>query len=100
VIRFKSSDEEYLKIQKMVEDEVGKFLAVGKVLLQFALASVIEAVRRNPDKYNNLLVCNSSSSSTAIISTQQSSSPHYDEEYNAMILEVADKLYNSLLNNW
>jgi hypothetical protein len=65
--------------------------------LQFVLASVIEAIRRNPNKYNNLLICNSSSSSKAIISTQESSSPHYDEEYNAMILEVADKLYNSLL---
>jgi hypothetical protein len=72
-------------------------LTDGKVLLQFALASVIEALRRNPDKYNNLLVCNLSSSS-AIISTKQSSSPpHYDEECNAMILEVADKLYNTLL---
>ena len=56
---------------------------------------------RNPDKYNKLLVCNSSSSSssTSIISTQQSSSQpeHYDGEYNTMILEVADKLYSTLL---
>jgi hypothetical protein len=75
-------------------------LTDGKVLLQFALASVIEALRRNPDKYNNLLVCNLSSSSTAIISISQSSSPpHYDEECNAMILEVADKLYNTLLKH-
>jgi hypothetical protein len=67
--------------------------------LQFSLASIIEAMRRNPGKYNNILVCNSSSSSTAIISAQQSSSQpeHYDEEYNAMILEVAEKLYNTLL---
>ena len=66
---------------------------------EFALASIIEAMRRNPDKYNNLLVRNSSSSSTAIISAQQSlSQPEdYDEEYNAMILEVADKLYSTLL---
>ena len=28
---------------------------------------------------------------------QQSSSPHYDEEYNAMTLDLADKLYNNLL---
>ena len=57
-------------------------------------------MRRNPEKYNNLIVCNSSSSSSAsIISAQQSSSQpgYYDEEYNAIILEVADKLYSTLL---
>jgi hypothetical protein len=64
VSRFKSNEEEYLKIKKTVEEEVSKFLADGKVLLQFALASIIEAIRRNPDKYNDLLVGNVSLSST------------------------------------
>jgi hypothetical protein len=27
----------------------------------------------------------------------QQSSPHYDEQHNAIILEVADKLYSTLL---
>ena len=100
VNRFKSNNEEYLKIRKTVEEEVSKILTDSKVLLQYALASIIEAGRRNPNKYNNLLVCNSSSSSSiAIISAQQSSSQpgHYDEEYNTMILEIADKLYSTLL---
>jgi hypothetical protein len=98
VSRFKSNNEEYLKIEKTVEEKVKSVLADNKQILQFALAAVIEDIRRNPDKYNNLLVYNSSSSLTAIISTQHSSSSlHYDEEYNAMILEVADKLYNTLL---
>ena len=90
--------DEYLKINQRVQEEVRSVLTDGKVLLQFALASIIEAFRRNPDKYNNLLLCNWSSSSRAIISTQKSSSPpHYDEEYNTMILEVDDRLYNTLL---
>ena len=63
VSRFKSNNEEYLKIKKTVEEKVSKFLTDGKVILQFALASVIEAIRRNPDKYNNLLFSNTSSSS-------------------------------------
>jgi hypothetical protein len=66
VSRFKSNEEEYLKIKKTVEEEVSKFLADGKTLLQFALASVIEAIRRNPDKYNDLLIDNASLSSTAM----------------------------------
>ena len=68
ISRFKNDNEEYLKIKKTVEEEVRSVLTDGKVLLQFALASIIEAGRRNPNKYNNLLVCNSSSSSIAIIS--------------------------------
>jgi hypothetical protein len=68
--RFRNDNEEYNKIKKTVE-EVSKLLTVGKVLLQFALASVIEALRINPDKYNNPLVSNTSSSPTTI-HTQQS----------------------------
>ena len=46
--------DEYLKIRKIVQQEASGVLADGKVLLQFASALVIEAIRRNPDKYNNL----------------------------------------------
>jgi hypothetical protein len=70
VTYFKNNNEEYLKIKKIVEEEVSRVLVDGKVLLQFALISVIEAIRRNPDKYNDLLVCNASSSTA--ISAQQS----------------------------
>ncbi|MDP8940907.1 MAG: hypothetical protein M3M84_00015 [Thermoproteota archaeon] len=91
--------DEYLKINQRVQEEVRSVLTDGKVLLQFASALVIEAIRRNPDKYNNLLVYNAFSSSRVIISAQQSSSQpyHHNEDYNAMILEVDDRLYNALL---
>jgi hypothetical protein len=55
ISRFKNNKEKYLKIKKSVEEEVRSVLTDGKILLQFALASVIEAIRRNPDKYDNLL---------------------------------------------
>jgi hypothetical protein len=97
VTRFKSNNEEYLKIQKMVE-EVSKFLADGKVLLQFALASIIEAIRRNPDKYNNLLVCNISSSSTSTPAQDSLVSPI--EAYKDLILDEAKRLYDKLLNHF
>jgi hypothetical protein len=58
VSRFKSNNEEY-KINQIVEEKVSNVLKDGKVLLQFALASIIEAIRRNRGKYNNLLVRNS-----------------------------------------
>ncbi len=69
--------DEYLEIRKIVQQEASGVLTDGKVLLQFASALVIEAIRRNPDKYNNLLVYNAFSSSRVIISAQQSSSQPY-----------------------
>jgi len=47
----------------MVEEEVNAFLKDGKVLLQFAFASVVEAIRKYLDKYNNLLYHDTSFSS-------------------------------------
>jgi hypothetical protein len=104
VSRFKSNNEEYRKIKQRVEEEVRSVLTDGKVLLQFALASIIEAFRRNPDKYNNVLLYNmpsSSSSSYSLsslipISTRQSL-PFHIESYKNMIIEISEKLYNILV---
>jgi hypothetical protein len=94
VSRFKSNNEEYLKIKQRVEEEVTSVLMNGKVLLQFALASIIEAIRRNPDKYNNLLAHNISSSTKT--STQEPV-PFHNEDYKTMIIEESHKLYNELI---
>jgi transposase len=98
ISRFKSNNEEYLKIKKTVEKEVSKFLTDGKVLLQFALASVIEAIRINPDKYNNLLVSNISESSTS--TPAQGSILSHIEDYRYIILEETNRLYDSLLHHF
>ena len=95
VSRFKSNYEEYLKIKQRVEEEVRSVLTDGKVLLQFALAAVVETFRRNPGKYNSLLAHNISSSSTKI-STQEPL-PLHNEDYKTMILEESHKLYNELI---
>ena len=96
ISRFKNNNEEYLKIEKTVEEEVSKFLTDGKVLLQFALESVIEAIRRNPDKYNDL-GCNTSS--TTALPAQQSPSWNA-ESYKDVILGEANRLYDRLLNHF
>jgi hypothetical protein len=80
-----------------VEEEVRTVLTDGKVLLQFALASVIEILRRNPDKYNNILV-HDTSSSTAVPAQQ---SPLWHIESNKdMVLDEAKMLYDKLLNHF
>lgn len=93
VNRFKKDNEEYLKIKQTVE-EVSSVLTDGKVLLQFALTSVIESIRRNSGKYNNLLVHNISSSTA--VPAQQSPLWHI-EGYKNMILDEANRLYDRLL---
>jgi hypothetical protein len=45
----------------MTIEEVITILTIGKVLLQFPHASVIEDLRRSPEKYNDLLVHRTSS---------------------------------------
>ncbi len=95
ITRFKGDDREYVKIKKTVEEEVSKFLTDGKVLLHFALASVIEAIRRNSGKYNDLIVDNASLSSVPI---QQSSLQHI-EDYRDMILDEANRLYDTVQND-
>jgi hypothetical protein len=44
---------------------VKSVLTDNKQILQFALASVIEAIRRNPDRYNSPLGYDTSLSSTS-----------------------------------
>ena len=95
VSRFKSNNEEYLKINQRVQEEVRSVLTDGKVLLQFALASVIEAIRRNPGKYNNSLLAHNISSSTGV--PTQEPLPLHNEDYKTRILEESHKLYNTLL---
>ena len=79
-----------------MEEEVRSVLIDGKVLLQFALASIIEAIRRNPDKNNNLLLSDTLSPRT--LPAQQSLSSHI-VGYKEMILDKANRLYDSLLHH-
>jgi hypothetical protein len=94
VSRFKSNNEEYRKIKQRMEEEFRSVLTDGKVLLQFALASIIEAFRRSPDKYNNILFSNISSSTTTLT---QEPLPLHNEDYKNTILDEAKRLYDRLL---
>jgi hypothetical protein len=75
VTGFKSNNEEYLKIKQTAEEYVKSVLTNSKLLLQFAIASIIESLRRNSEIYDFVLS---------------------DADYAAFILEEAEKLYNEL----
>jgi hypothetical protein len=52
VTEFKSNNEEYLKIKQAAEEKVKSVLTESKLLLKFAILSVIESLRSNSELYN------------------------------------------------
>jgi hypothetical protein len=75
VTGFKNNNEDYLEIKQTTEEYVKSVLTNGKLLLQFATFSVIEALRRNREIYDFVLS---------------------DDICAAFILEETEKLYNGL----
>ena len=112
VRRFKRNNEEYLKIKKTVEQEVTSILLDGKRLLNLTFYSLMESMRKDPDKYRSLIYYNSASSITgygivpydgAYAYGYQLQYPSYDsffEAYKTMLLDDAEKLYKKLVTEW
>ena len=106
---FKNNNEEYLNIKKTVEQEVTRLLLDGKELLRLAFYSLMELIRKDPDKYSSLIYYNSASSSSNVIPYspntygQQLQYPSYDsffDAYKTMLLHEAEKIYKKLLKEW
>jgi transposase len=93
VTEFKSNNQEYLnKIKQITEENLKSVLTNSKILLNFATASVIESLRRNPE------LCNFVLNDISNNNTQQQQSFSYlnDDICTAVILEEAEKLYSKL----
>lgn len=110
VRRFKRNNEEYLKIKKTVDQEVNRFLLEGKELLSLALYSLMEAMRRNPDKYSSIIYYSSASSTTSDGDTFYKRSNAYRQQnqqylsfnsffnaYKITLLDDTEKLYKTLV---
>jgi hypothetical protein len=104
VSKFKSNNQEYLKIKQAAEEKVKSVLIEGKILVKFATFSVIESLRSNPELYNFVIHDNSNNiaisygpsyPSFTLSSEQQQQS--FNASYTALILEEAEKLYNKLI---
>ncbi len=108
VTEFKSNNEKYLKIKYVAKENVISILTNGKLLLQFATASVIESLKRNPELCNFASYSISNNNDTTYYGSnchwltlprQQEQAFSYissDDIYAALILEEAEKLYNEL----
>jgi hypothetical protein len=105
VTGFKSNNEDYLKIKLAIEEKVKDVLTNSKLLLQFAILSVIESLRSSPELYNFIsystsvettaTTCRSNYPSLMLSGRQQQQQSFYNS-YTALILEEAEKLYNKL----
>jgi hypothetical protein len=84
---------------------VKSFLTNGKLLLQLAIASVIESLRNNPELcnfvlYNTSVVTASTTYGSNYLSLatgrQDQQQQSFNDTYTALILQEAEKLYNKL----
>jgi hypothetical protein len=105
ITQFKSNNEEYLnKIKQTTEEKVKDVLTNGKLILKFAIFSVIESLRSNPELYNFVIHDNSNNTTISygsnypslMLSGQQRQQQSFNDSYTALILEEAEKLYNKL----
>jgi transposase len=102
--------KEYQEIRNIVQEKVDGSLSDGKRLLRFALYSLIESMRKDPDKYSALInYANGSNTSTSVRYNSEYHKDHfagrnrftsYDSFFEALkstLLTDADKLYQQLL---
>jgi hypothetical protein len=105
---FKNNNEEYLnKIEKAAEEKIKEVLTNGKFLLQFAVASVMESLRSNPELCDFMMYYNSNNTATISYGSnypsfmsggqQQHQQQSFNDNYTALILEEAEILYNKLM---
>jgi predicted transcriptional regulator len=108
VRRFKNNSEEYLKIKNTVEEKVCSILLDGKGLLKLAFFSLMDSMRKDPDKYSSLIHYNNKLQSNDIgrqysVSSTYGEKPQYPsyyyffEAYKIMLMEDAERLYEQLL---
>jgi DNA-binding CsgD family transcriptional regulator len=103
VTRFKNNNEEYLKIKQEAEENVKSVLTNSKLLLKFAILSVIESLRSKPELYNFILYnipnnnATSYSSNYLSLMSGEQHQQSFNDSYTALILEEAEKLYNKLM---
>jgi hypothetical protein len=110
VRQFENNNLEYVKIRKTAEEKVHAKLSKGKDLLKLGLFSLTETIRDQPDKYNALINYGALTTDYKnqqyppygygfyMDGRQQYQSMNYGrEDYVALLVEEAAKLYDKLV---
>jgi hypothetical protein len=77
----------YKKVRQIAEKEVNNSLSKPRDILKLAVATVLESLRQNPDKYNFLINTNK------YYGGQYAASQSYIDAYRTMILDESQKLF-------
>jgi hypothetical protein len=102
---FQNNSEDYIKITGAVEDKVLGVLSNAKVLLRYALLSITESIRNDPERYRLIFynmspsITNYSSSNSQPQQLQYLSPDNNTEANAAMIVDEAEKLYNKVVKD-
>jgi hypothetical protein len=112
---FENNNEEYLKINQTVRENLSSILSNAKTFLRFALDSLIGSIRNDPVKYSPLIYyCNNNNNNMSMSTSTTNSSYRYGgqqqeqylpsqdyfiEHYTAMLVEEAEKLYTKLVKD-
>jgi hypothetical protein len=87
------SSGRYEKVRQIAEEEVTNSLSKRRDLLKLAVASVVESIIRDPDKYNFL------ASSNTYNGGQHASSHPYVDVYKTLILDEAQKVFELMVRD-
>jgi DNA repair exonuclease SbcCD ATPase subunit len=108
--QFENNNEEYIKIIKTAEERVNNTLSERKDLLKLAVLSLTESMKNDPEKYGRLIYGNMPSTIHYINPLYPPYGYGFDkyrqehhqsrEDYIAMLIEEADKLYNKMLKEY
>jgi hypothetical protein len=55
VSQFENNKQEYLEIRRIAEEKVHSTLSDSKVLLKYAMLSLVESMKKDPDKFTSLI---------------------------------------------
>jgi hypothetical protein len=87
------SNGQYEKVRQIAKEEVNNSLSSGRDLLKLAVASVLESLRQDPDKYNLLI------SSNQYNGRQYATSHPFIDGYRNLILDESQKLFELMTSS-
>ena len=87
------SSGRYKKVRQIVEEEVTNMLSKRRDLLKLAVASVVQSIIRDPDKYGFLV------NSSVYNGGQYVASQPYIDVYRTLILDEAQKIFESTVRD-
>ena len=112
--QFKNNNKEYIKVQFVAKQTVRSALSDSRQLLKFALLSIIESIRADPNKFNSLTHQMSSTMgiSKSTIKNHEGSSNYYATPYSyynhnsyadnliEIIVNTATSLYGKMVKDF